>query len=103
MLPHTTTTRTSTMNKSQLIEKIAENADISKAAASRALDAFTDTVTDELKGGDSVALVGFGTFQVKPRAPRTGRNPQTGEAIEIAAANIPSFKPGKGLKDAVNA
>lgn len=90
------------MNKTQLVDKIAEDADISKAAAGRALDSFTDAVTTALAEGDSVALVGFGTFSVRERAARTGRNPQTGEALNIAAAKIPSFKAGKGLKDAVN-
>jgi DNA-binding protein HU-beta len=90
------------MNKAQLVEKIATDAEISKAAASRALDAFTGAVSNSLKEGNSVALVGFGTFSVKARAARTGRNPQTGEEIQISAANIPSFKAGKGLKDSVN-
>ncbi|GGA75701.1 DNA-binding protein HU-beta [Neiella sp. HB171785] len=90
------------MNKSQLIDKIAENADISKASAGRALDALVEAVTDTLKAGDQVALVGFGTFTVRERAARSGRNPQTGETIEIAAAKVPAFKPGKALKDAVN-
>ncbi|MED5524101.1 nucleoid-associated protein HU-beta [Gallaecimonas pentaromativorans] len=90
------------MNKSQLIDKIAAGADISKAAAARALDAFTDAVTESLKDGDSVALVGFGTFAVRERAARSGRNPQTGATINIAAAKIPSFKAGKALKDSVN-
>ncbi|MBZ9557010.1 MULTISPECIES: nucleoid-associated protein HU-beta [Modicisalibacter] len=90
------------MNKSELIEAIAASADIPKAAASRALDAMIDTVTDSLKKGDSVALVGFGTFTVKERAARTGRNPQTGQPIEISAAKVPSFKAGKALKDSVN-
>ncbi|MFC3033798.1 HU family DNA-binding protein [Pseudoalteromonas fenneropenaei] len=90
------------MNKAQLVEKMAADAEISKAAAARALDAFTGAVTKSLKDGNSVALVGFGTFTVKERAARTGRNPQTGAEIQIAAANIPSFKPGKGLKDSVN-
>ena len=90
------------MNKSQLIDKIAVGADISKAAAGRALDAFTDAVTDALKEGDQVALVGFGTFSVRERSARSGRNPQTGETIEIAAAKVPSFKAGKALKDACN-
>ncbi len=90
------------MNKSQLIEKIAEGADISKASAGRALDSFIESVTGALKEGDSVALVGFGTFSVRERAARTGRNPQTGASIEIAAANVPSFKAGKALKDACN-
>jgi DNA-binding protein HU-beta len=90
------------MNKSELIEAITAEADISKAAAGRALDAVISSVTGALKDGESVSLVGFGTFSVKARAARTGRNPQTGAAIQIAAANIPSFKAGKALKDAVN-
>lgn len=90
------------MNKSELIDAIAAAADISKASAGRALDAATDAVSDALKKGDQVSLVGFGTFSVKQRAARTGRNPQTGAEIQIAAANVPSFKPGKALKDAVN-
>lgn len=90
------------MNKSQLIDALAENADISKAAAGRALDAFTDTVTTALKDGDQVALVGFGTFSVRDRAARSGRNPQTGQTIQIAAAKVPAFKAGKALKDACN-
>lgn len=90
------------VNKAQLIDAIAESADISKAAAGRALDAFTDSVTGALKDGDQVALVGFGTFSVRERAARSGRNPQTGETIQIAAAKVPSFKAGKALKDACN-
>lgn len=90
------------MNKSELIEAIAASADIPKAAAARALDAMVDTVTESLKKGDSVSLVGFGTFTVKERAARTGRNPQTGQPIEISAAKVPSFKAGKALKDSVN-
>lgn len=90
------------MNKSELIEKIASGADITKAAAGRALDSFIDAVTDGLKDGDKISLVGFGTFVVRPRAERTGRNPQTGVKIQIAAANIPAFTAGKALKDAVN-
>ncbi|WP_440056475.1 HU family DNA-binding protein (plasmid) [Pseudoalteromonas sp. T1lg65] len=90
------------MNKAQLVEKMAADAEISKAAAARALEAFTGAVTNTLKDGGSVALVGFGTFSVKERAARTGRNPQTGAEIQIAAANIPTFKAGKGLKDQVN-
>ena len=90
------------MNKSELIEAVAESADISKAAAGRALDAFTDTVTAALKDGDQVALVGFGTFSVRDRAARSGRNPQTGQTIQIAAAKVPAFKAGKALKDACN-
>jgi DNA-binding protein HU-beta len=89
------------MNKSDLIEKMADAADISKAAAAKALDAFTDTIAGALKSGDTVSLIGFGTFAVKERAARTGRNPQTGAAIEIKASKTPSFKAGKALKDAV--
>lgn len=90
------------MNKSELIDTIAAAADISKADAGRALDATLDAVTGALKKGDSVSLVGFGTFSVKQRAEREGRNPQTGETIKIAAATVPGFKAGKALKDAVN-
>jgi DNA-binding protein HU-beta len=90
------------VNKSELIEAIAASADIPKAAASRALDAMIESVTESLKKGDSVALVGFGTFAVKERAARTGRNPQTGQPINISAAKVPSFKAGKALKDSVN-
>jgi DNA-binding protein HU-beta len=90
------------VNKTQLVDKIAESADISKASAGRALDAFIDAVSGTLKDGDQVALVGFGTFSVRDRAARTGRNPQTGEEIQIAAAKVPGFKPGKALKDSVN-
>ncbi len=90
------------MNKSELIDAIAASADISKAAAGRALDAVTDSIAAALRNDDQVSLVGFGTFLVKERAARTGRNPQTGAPINIPAAKIPSFKAGKGLKDAVN-
>ena len=90
------------MNKSELIDAIAASADIPKAAAGRALDATMAAVTETLTKGESVALVGFGTFSVKERAARTGRNPQTGAPIEIKAATLPTFKPGKALKDAVN-
>ncbi|NVK36686.1 MAG: HU family DNA-binding protein [Gammaproteobacteria bacterium] len=90
------------MNKSELIDAIAASADIPKAAAGRALDATVDAITNALKDGDQVVLVGFGTFAVKERAARTGRNPQTGQPIQIAAAKVPGFKPGKALKDAVN-
>ncbi|EPJ5561593.1 TPA: HU family DNA-binding protein [Pseudomonas aeruginosa] len=89
------------MNKSELIEAIAASADIPKATAGRALDAVIESVTKTLAAGDSVTLVGFGTFAVKERAARTGRNPQTGKAINIAAAKIPGFKAGKALKDAL--
>ena len=90
------------MNKSELIDAIADEADISKAAAGRALDALTDAITDALKKGDTVSLVGFGTFSVRKRAARTGRNPRTGETIKIKASKNPAFKAGKALKDAVN-
>lgn len=90
------------MNKSELIDAVAASADISKAAAGRALDAMVDAVTGALKNGEQVALIGFGTFAVKERAARTGRNPQTGAEIQIAAAKVPGFKAGKALKEAVN-
>lgn len=90
------------MNKTELIDRIAESADISKASAGRALDAALEAITDSLKQADPVALVGFGTFTVRERAARTGRNPQTGATIQIAAAKVPAFKPGKALKDALN-
>jgi len=90
------------VNKSELVDAIASAADLPKTAAGRALDAVIGAITAELKDGGSVSLVGFGVFSVKERAARTGRNPRTGEAIEIAAAKIPSFKAGKALKDAVN-
>jgi DNA-binding protein HU-beta len=90
------------VNKTELVDKIAEAADISKASASRALEAALDAITESLKVSDPVVLVGFGTFAVKERPARTGRNPQTGAAIEIKAARVPAFKPGKALKDALN-
>lgn len=90
------------MNKTELIDRIADAADISKADATRALDATIDAVTNSLKQNEPVALVGFGTFTVRERAARTGRNPQTGATINIAAAKVPAFKPGKALKDALN-
>jgi len=90
------------VNKTELIDRIAESADISKASAGRALDAALEAITDSLKQADPVALVGFGTFTVRERAARTGRNPQTGATIQIAAAKVPAFKPGKALKDALN-
>jgi DNA-binding protein HU-beta len=89
------------MNKSDLIEAMAEAGDISKTAAARALDALTDAIAVALKNGDTVSLIGFGTFSVKERAARTGRNPQTGASIEIAASKTPGFKAGKALKDAI--
>lgn len=90
------------MNKSELVDFIAGEAEITKAAAARALEAVTTAVKKTLKKGDTVTLVGFGTFSVGKRAARVGRNPQTGAEIKIKAAKVPKFKPGKGLKDAVN-
>lgn len=90
------------MNKSELIDAVAASADLSKADAGKALDAVIQTITGALKAGDSVALVGFGTFAVTDRPARTGRNPQTGASMEIAAAKKPGFKAGKALKEAVN-
>ncbi len=90
------------MNKSELIDAIAESADISKAAAGRALEATMEAVTKALKKGDMVSLVGFGTFYVGKRAARTGRNPRTGAELKIKAAKVPKFRAGKALKDSVN-
>jgi DNA-binding protein HU-beta len=90
------------VNKTELIEHIAKSADISKAAATRSLDAMIGAVKVTLKKNGTVTLVGFGTFSVGVRQARTGRNPRTGEAIKIKKAKVPKFKPGKGLKDAVN-
>ena len=90
------------MNKSELVDFIAGEAEISKAAAGRALDAVTTAVKKTLKKGGTVTLVGFGTFSVGKRAVRVGRNPQTGAEIKIKAAKVPKFRPGKALKDAVN-
>jgi DNA-binding protein HU-beta len=90
------------VNKSELVEAIAQGADLTKAAATRALDSTINAITEALQQNDQISLVGFGTFTVKERAARTGRNPQTGEEIQIKAAKVPSFKPGKALKDAVN-
>jgi DNA-binding protein HU-beta len=90
------------MNKSELIDAIASKGDLSKAQAGQALDAMISAVGEALKAGDSVTLVGFGTFSVKERAARSGRNPKTGETIQIAASKVPGFKAGKGLKDAVS-
>lgn len=90
------------MNKAELVDAVADSADISKAAASRAVDGMVAAISGALKNGDQVSLVGFGTFAVKERAARTGRNPRTGETINIAASKNPVFKAGKALKDAVN-
>jgi DNA-binding protein HU-beta len=94
--------RNNTVNKTELIEHIAGKSDISKAAATRALASIIEAVKKTLKKGDTVTLVGFGTFSVSKRAARTGRNPRTGAALKIKAAKVPRFKPGKGLKDALN-
>ena len=91
------------MNKTELVAAMAEKAEISKKDAEKALKAFTDVVADELKKGEKIQLVGFGTFEVSERAAREGRNPQTGKAMKIAASKSPKFKAGKGLKDLVNA
>ena len=91
------------MNKTELVAAIAEQTELSKKDAEKALKAFTDIVADELKKGEKVQLVGFGTFEVSERAAREGRNPQTGETMEIKASKTPKFKAGKALKDMVNA
>jgi DNA-binding protein HU-beta len=90
------------MNKADLIDAVAAGADLSKADAGRAVDAVVAAVTKALKKGDKVSLVGFGTFEVRKRAARQGRNPKTGEVIKIKASKTPGFKAGKALKDAVN-
>ena len=91
------------MNKTELVAAIAEQTELSKKDAEKALKAFTDIVADELKKGEKVQLVGFGTFEVSERSEREGRNPQTGETMKIAASKAPKFKAGKVLKDQVNA
>ena len=90
------------MNKGELIEAVADSAGLSRAEAGKAVDAVFDSITGALASSESVSLLGFGTFSVKARAARTGRNPRTGEPIEIAASNVPGFKAGKALKKAVN-
>ena len=90
------------MNKAELIDTVAEAADLSKASAARAVDAVTEAIANTLKKDEQVTIVGFGTFSVRKRAARSGRNPRTGETIHINASNVPGFKPGKALKDAVN-
>ena len=90
------------MNKTELVNAIADKAGISKKDATSALDAFTAVVTEELKKGEKIALIGFGTFEVSKRAARTGRNPQTGAEMSIPASNAPKFKAGKALKDSIN-
>ncbi len=90
------------MNKAELIDAVADAADLSKASAGRAVDAAIDAITNSLKNDDNVTLVGFGTFSVRSRAARMGRNPRTGEEIQIKASKVPGFKAGKALKDAIN-
>jgi DNA-binding protein HU-beta len=90
------------MNKSELIQAVADTADIPKATAANAIDATIESIKNALAEGDSVTLIGFGTFTVRERAARVGRNPRTGESLDIKAANVPVFKPGKAFKDAVN-
>ena len=90
------------MNKAELIDAVADDSDLTKASAARALDSAIENITNALKGGDSVTLVGFGTFTVRQREARMGRNPRTGEAIQIKASRVPGFKAGKALKDALN-
>jgi len=89
------------MNKTDLVAKVAEQAELTKKDATSAVDAVLDAIAETLKAGDKVSLIGFGNFEVRERAARKGRNPQTGEDIEIAASKVPAFKPGKELKDAV--
>jgi len=90
------------MNKAEFIDAVASKADMSKTEATTAVDAVLDSVTAALKDGEQITLVGFGTFLVRKREARTGRNPRTGEPLQIKASNVPSFKAGKALKDAVN-
>lgn len=90
------------MNKGEFVSAVADAAELSKADAANAVDAMVSVITETLKNGDSITLVGFGTFQVRTRAARQGRNPKTGDAIQIKASNNPAFKAGKALKDAVN-
>ncbi len=90
------------MNKAELIDAVADAADVSKAAAARSVDTVLEVITESLKKGNAVTLVGFGTFNVRRREARTGRNPRTGEPIQIKASNLAVFKAGKGLKDALN-
>ncbi|MBQ2473471.1 MULTISPECIES: HU family DNA-binding protein [Lachnospira] len=91
------------MNKTELVAAIAEKAELSKKDSEKALKAFVETVSEELKKGEKIQLVGFGTFEVVERAARTGKNPQTGKSIKIPASKAPKFKAGKGLKETVNA
>ncbi|KXZ22003.1 DNA-binding protein [Bacillus nakamurai] len=90
------------MNKTELINAVAEASELSKKDATKAVDSVFDTILDALKNGDKIQLIGFGNFEVRERSARKGRNPQTGEEIEIPASKVPAFKPGKALKDAVS-
>ncbi|MCR4946873.1 MAG: HU family DNA-binding protein [Lachnospiraceae bacterium] len=90
------------MNKTELIAAVAEKAELTKAASGKAVDAIVEAITEELKKGEKVTLIGFGTFETRDRAARTGRNPQTGKEIKIKASKAPAFKAGKALKEAVN-
>lgn len=90
------------MNKAELIDAVAGSANLTRVDAGRAVDAVVDVIAGALKGDDEVMLVGFGTFTVRKRAARSGRNPRTGDIISIPASNLPAFKPGKALRDAVN-
>ena len=90
------------MNKTELIDAVAKAADMSKANASKAVDATLDSITEALKKGETITLIGFGTFEIRERAERTGRNPATGQEMKIAASKTPAFRAGKALKDAVN-
>jgi len=89
------------MNKSELISKVAELSELSKKDATKAVESVFEAISEALKGGDKVQLVGFGNFEVRERSARKGRNPQTGQEIEISASKVPSFKPGKALKDSI--
>ncbi|MGZ0053205.1 HU family DNA-binding protein [Brevibacillus gelatini] len=89
------------MNKTELIAKVAETTELTKKDATKAVDAVLDAIAEALKTGDKVQLIGFGNFEVRERAARKGRNPQTGEEIEIASSKVPAFKPGKQLKDSI--
>jgi DNA-binding protein HU-beta len=89
------------MNKSELIAKVAELSELSKKDASKAIESVFEAISDALKSGDKVQLVGFGNFEVRERSARKGRNPQTGQEIEISASKVPAFKPGKALKDGI--
>lgn len=90
------------MQKAEFVAKVAEKAGLKKVEAEKAVSAFLETIEEGLKAGDKIAFVGFGSFEISERAARTGRNPQTGAEIKIAAAKVPRFKPGKALKDSVN-